>query len=276
MKSKYILLSLLLLVIGCSKEKTERERYEETTSSFTYKTYKAASATTVGPAVTLYNHELPDTIAPVKTEYAHLLLGYLWTISKKPAMAFAEADLAQESTDEDVRYLAQSLRSIAMYEQGWDTLAREESQLAKSQLRKSKSEVQYEATVFYMLLGLVKAYEKDFNQSKFYWAGFANETGIHWPYQLTDAIADLQANRLQQGLQKLKVLSQDKAVPESLRITLAEQIEAIEKKGGDVESPFFWPKLISSLVIDELKKTSSGQLTGLLNMLEGLMEKLPG
>lgn len=276
MKIIYILLSFLLLVIGCSKEKTERELYEETTSSFTYKTYRAASSTTVGPAVTLYNHERPDSIAPVKTEYAHLLLGYLWTISKKPAMAFAEADLAQESSDEDVRYLAQSLRSIAMYEQGWDTLAREESQLAKSQLRKSKSEVQYEATVFYMLLGLAKAYEKDFNGSKFYWAGFANETGIHWPYQLTDAIADLQANRLQQGLQKLKVLSQDKAVPESLRTTLAAQIEAIENKGGDVESPLFWPKLISSLVIDELKKSSSGQITGLLNMLEGLMEKLPG
>jgi len=276
LKSRYILLSLLLLAIGCSKEKTERELYEETTSSFTYKTYKAASSTAVGPAVTLYNHERPDSIAPVKTEYAHLLLGYLWTISKKPAMAFAEADLAQESADEDVRYLAQSLRSIAMYEQGWDTLAREESQLAKSQLRKSKSEVQYEATVFYMLLGLAKAYEKDFNGSKFYWSGFANETGIHWPYQLTDAIADLQANRLQQGLQKLKVLSQDKAVPESLRTTLATQIEAIEKKGGDVESPLFWPKLISSLVIDELKKSSSGQLTGLLNMLEGLMKKLPG
>ncbi len=276
MKSRYILLSFLLLAIGCSKEKTERELYEETTSSFTYKTYKAASSTAVGPAVTLYNHELPDSITPIKTEYAHLLLGYLWTISKKPAMAFAEADLAQESTDEDVRYLAQSLRSIAMYEQGWDTLAREESQLAKSQLRKSKSDVQYEATVFYMLLGLAKAYEKDFNGSKFYWAGFANETGIHWPYQLTDAIADLQANRLQQGLQKLKVLSQDKAVPESLRTTLAAQIEAIEKKGGDVESPLFWPKLISSLVIDELKKSSSGQITGLLNMLEGLMKKLPG
>lgn len=265
-----------MLVIGCSKEKTERELYEETTSSFTYKTYKAASSTAVGPAVKLYNHELPDSITPVKTEYAHLLLGYLWTISKKPAMAFAEADLAQESTDEDVRYLAQSLRSIAMYEQGWDTLAREESQLAKSQLRKSNSGIQYEATIFYMLLGLAKVYEKDFNQSKFYWAGFANETGIHWPYQLTDAIADLQANRVQQGLQKLKVLSQDEAVPESLRITLTEQIQAIEKKGGDVASPLFWPKLISSLVLDELKKSSSGQLTGLLNMLEGLMKKLPG
>ncbi len=276
MKSRFILLSLLLFAIGCSKEKTERELYEETTSSFTYKTYKAASSAAVGPAVKLYNHELPDSITPVKTEYAHLLLGYLWTISKKPAMAFAEADLAQESTDDDVRYLAQSLRSIAMYEQGWDTLAREESQLAKSQLRKSKSEIQYEATVFYMLLGLAKAYEKDFNQSKFYWAGFANETGIHWPYQLTDAIADLQANRIQQGLQKLKVLSQDEAVPEALRIALAEQIQAIEKKGGDVESPLFWPKLISSLVLDELKKKSSGQITGLLTMLEGLMEKLPG
>jgi hypothetical protein len=38
----------------------------------------------------------------------------------------------------------------------------------------------------------------------------------------------------------------------------------------------FWPKLISSLVIDELRKSSSRQITGLLDMLEGLMKKLPG
>lgn len=275
MKNKALLLILLLFLFSCSADKTERELYEETTSSFTYKTYKATSSATVAPAVTLYNHELPDSVAPIKTEYAHLLLGYLWTISKKPAMAFAEADLAQESKDEDVRYLAQSLRSIAMYEQGWDTLAHEESLLAKRQLRKPNSGIQYEATVFYMMLGLAKVYEKDFNQSKFYWAGFANETGIHWPYQLTDAIADIQAKRMQQGLQKFKVLSQDPAVPESLRTVLAERITAIEEKGGDVNSSLFWPKLISALVLDELKKSSNTQIVSLVTMLEGIKEKMP-
>ncbi|WP_333820252.1 hypothetical protein [Ohtaekwangia sp.] len=274
LKTRLLLLILLFIGIACSSKKTQRELYNETTSGFTYETYKTTSSATVGPAIKIYNAELPDTITPLKPEYAHLLLGYLWTVSKKPAMAFAEADLAQESADQDVQYMSQSLRAITMYEQGWDTLARQESQRAK-QLHKPNSDVQYEATTFYMLLALAKIYDKDFEASKFYWAGFANETGIHWPYQLTDAIADVQAKRMQLALQKFKVLSQDPAVPEALRTVLAGKIALIEEKGGNVESPLFWPRLISTIVLEELKKTSGNQLSRFVNMLEGLKEKLP-
>ncbi|HEY9046862.1 MAG TPA: hypothetical protein VIN08_13255 [Ohtaekwangia sp.] len=275
MKTKCLLAAIIFLAIACSSKKTQRELYEETTASFTYKTYKATSAATVGPAIKIYNAELPDSITPLKSEYAHLLLGYLWTVSKKPSMAFAEADLAQESTDDDVRYMAQSLRAITMYEQGWDTLARTESQQAKDHLHKPHSTIQYEATTFYILLGIAKIYDKDLEGSKFYWAGFANETGIHWPYLLTDAVADIQAKRIQQGLQKFKVLSQDPAVPEALRTVLVEKIALIEQKGGDVDSPLFWPRLISTVVLEELKKSSDSQLSRFVNMLEGLRKKLP-
>jgi uncharacterized protein (UPF0147 family) len=80
---------------------------------------------------------------------------------------------------------------------------------------------------------------------------------------------------MQQGLQKFKVLSQDPAVPESLRTVLAERITAIEEKGGDVNSSLFWPKLISALVLDELKKSSNTQIVSLVTMLEGIKEKMP-
>jgi hypothetical protein len=271
-----VFLLTLLFLLSCSGEKTERELYEETTSGFKFKTYKAASGTAVGPAVKAYNSQQPDTIAPVKTEYAHLLLGYFWAVSSKPAMAFAEADLAEETNDEDVKFMARSLRSITMYEQGWDSLAQEESRAANEQAQRTPgSTVQSEVTIFYMLLGLLKAYEKDFDQSKFYWAGFATQTGIHWPYMLTDAAADLHGGRMQQGLSKLKAASQDPAVPSSIQAALAERIQLIEQKAGNVDSSFFWPRLISALVLDELKKSGNPQLSKFVRMIEGVKEKLP-
>lgn len=246
------------------------------TSGFTYKTYKVASQASVSPAVAAYNHELPDSISPMRNEFAHLLLGFGWTVSSKPAMAFAEADIAEESNDEEVRFLARSLRSIAMYQQGWDSLAREESERANVQVpHESTSKIQTEAATFYLILGVAEAYEKDFAQSKFYFAGFANQTGIHWPYKLADAADDLHSGRLQQGLVKVKAISQDPAVPESLQIALAERITLIESQGGDVDSKRFWPRLISVVVMEELKKSNNEQVGKLVNMLERVREKLP-
>lgn len=275
--SRFLLALVVVCAVSCSGKKTEREQYEEPHSGFTFTTYKAASRAAVSPAVALYNAQVPDSIGPIDAEYAHLLLGYFWTISAKPTAAFAEADIAEESADNDVKFLARSLRSIAMYEQGWDSLAREEAQAANLQVqRSSSSTVQYEATTFYMLLGILKAYERDFDQSKFYWAGFANQTGIHWPYTLTDAAADLHGGRVKEGLSKLKIASQDPAVPEPIRKALGEKLQSIEEKTGDVNSSFFWPRLISVVVLDELKKSGNPQMQRFVQMVESVKEKLPG
>jgi hypothetical protein len=270
-----LVLAFLLAVCwsACSDEKTQREKYEDATSGIRFSTYKTTSGAAVGPAVSLYNSQKTDSLPPLDPAYAHLLLGYGWTVSGKASLAFAEADLAQDQGDSTARYLATSLRAIAMYEQGWDSLAHEESTRLQL-MRKPGTDAEYEAAIFYMLMGLVKAYEKDFAQSKFFWAGFANETQIHWPYKLTDAIDDLQHNRLQEGLIKLKALSQDPAVPPALQQALAEQITLIEAKAGDVNSRLFWPKLISAVVLEQLKKSSNTQVAAVVQMVEGVREKI--
>jgi hypothetical protein len=272
---KIVLLPVLfiLCLAACSGEKTQREQYEDATSGLTFNAYKTTSSTAVGPAVTIYNSQRTDSLPEVHPAYVHLLLGYGWTVSGKHAMAFAEADLAQEAGDTTARYLARSLRSIAMYEQGWDSLAHDEAQQAKTQL-KPGSNAEYEIATFYVLMALAQAYDKDFAQAKFYFAGFANETGIHWPYKLTDAIDDFQHNRVQAGLIKLKTLSQDPDVPPALQQALAEQLKVIEEQAGDVSSSLFWPRLISAVVLEQLKKSSNSEIGRVVQMVERLREKI--
>ncbi|MBT1689886.1 hypothetical protein [Dawidia soli] len=263
----------LLYFSACSDEKTQREQYEDATSGLTFSTYKTTSSTIVGPAVTLYNSQKEDSLPSIDPAYVHLLLGYGWTVSGKHAMAFAEADLTQEEGDTTAQYLARSLRSIAMYEQGWDSLAHEEAAHSKKLLRPD-SQAAYEVATFYVIMALAQAYDKDFAQAKFYFAGFANETGIHWPYKLTDAIDDFQHNRLQEGLIKMKALSQDPDVPPVLQQALAEQLTVIEEKAGDVNSSLFWPRLISAVVLEQLKKSSNSEIGKVVQMAERLRGKI--
>jgi hypothetical protein len=260
----------------CGNEKTEREQYEDASSGIRYNTYKTASRVAIKGSVEAYNLQQPDS-GKIQSEYVHLLLGYGWTISGKSTLAFAEADIVQESGSAEVVYLAQSLRSITMYQEGWHGIAKEESIEAKEKIAKVPgTNVTYEAAVFYLLMGTVYVKEKDFEQAKFFWAGFANETDIHWPYQLCDAAADLHAGKVKQGLQKVKVISQDPAVPPALREALATELAKIEKHAGaDVDSSMFWPKLISGLIWEELKDSSNGALRKVAAMVNELQRSLP-
>jgi outer membrane protein assembly factor BamD (BamD/ComL family) len=277
MKYIVMLFLLVILVSSCSSKKTQQEEYEDMTSGLTYNTYKSVSSGSVGPAVTAYNKQKPDTVAPLDVMTTHLMLGYLWAVSSKPSMAFAEAAIVEEGDEEGIKFLAKSLRSVTMYEQGWDSLAKQESERASQSMKSlSPEEVHYEMTVYYLLMGTMYAYGKDFKQSKFFFAGFANETGIQWPYKVIDAAADFQNGKTQEGLIKIKAMSQDESIPEPMRKVFAEEIAKIEKNiGTDVNSSFFWPKLISRYVFEELKKSSNTQISHYVKVLEHITSKLP-
>ncbi|GAA4038268.1 hypothetical protein GCM10022409_24630 [Hymenobacter glaciei] len=266
---------MFLALAGCSKNKTERQLYEDETSGFIYTTYKTSSLVTVGAMVKVYNVQRPDSIPAIRPEYAHALLGYMWAVAGKPVMAFAEASILEGNPDEEMQFLASSLRSITMYQHGWNALAKQEADRGNGLLkRSSSSNIKTEATVFYLLVAIAKMQEGKFDEAKLYWAGFATQTGIDWPYALTDAAADLRGGQPQRGLQKLKVISQDPAVPEPLRVELAARLTTLEAHTGNVNSPLFWPNLISAAVLAELKRTNNEGIGKLVKMVEDVKKKL--
>lgn len=216
----------------------------------------------------------------IQTPYAHLLLGYFWSVSGKQSFAFAEADIVEdrgkESNDAHVKYLGQSLRSITMYQAGWGKLANEESEKARQNVSTDQgSKRKYEAAVIYLLMGTVYIKEKDFEKAKFFWGGFATETGIQWPYQICDATADFQAGNIQQGLQKVKGISQDPSIPKPIRDQLVIEIAKVEKHAGaSVNSSLFWPSIIGKILWQELKKSSDQSLSKLAKSIDDVGAKL--
>jgi len=272
-----ILAFLFIVFAGCSP-KSQRKQYEEATSGLKYNTYKTASKVAIAGSMQIYNNQQPDSLL-FQPPYAHLLFGYFWSVSGKSSFAFAEADIVEDYQGYrgvNVKYLAQSLRSITMYQVGWHELAKEESAKAKQYESTDKgSKYKYETAVVYLMLGTAYVNEKDFEKAKYFWGGFATETGIQWPYQICDATADFQAGSVQQGLQKVKVISQDPTVPKPIRDKFALEIEKIEKHAGtSVNSSLFWPSIIGKVIWEELKKSSQKSLSKLTNSIESISKNL--
>lgn len=273
-----ILLAVLLILFSECSSKTlrkQRKKYDKATSGVKYRAYKTTSAFAIASSLEKYNQQQPDSLQ-IHGHYAHLLLGYFWSVSGKSSFAFAEADIVEEKSNEigdpHVKYLGQSLRSIAMYQAGWDKLAKEESTKAREHSTDQASTRKYEAAVFYVLMGTVYIHEKDFKMASPFWNGFATETGIHWPYQMSDAAADFQAGNAQQGWQKVKTISQDLTVPKSIRDELT--LEIGKYAGGSVNSSFSWPSAIGKIIWQDLKNSSHQSLNKFANIIEAVGAKL--
>ncbi len=262
------------MVSGC-KDKTEREQYEEVRSSFKYKTYKALSENVKYDMIVV--QEVPIHATKENELYMRLLLGYSWAIMKKDAFAFAESDIVTErSTVPSEKFLAHSINAIAMYENGWVGLAKEESALANGALNKSPENdtLKLQVAVFHLVMGALSIKDKNFDAARFHFAGFGQATDIHWPYQLVDAMADIQNKDLQTGLKKIKRMSEDPAVPVQLRVLLVNALTEVEKTGGDVDSSLFWPRAVSSILIDQLKDSGVKEIQAAGETLQKLKEKL--
>jgi hypothetical protein len=277
----FLMLAFLFLVVACAPKtlRKQRKKYKKATSGIKYKAYKSASNFTIDRSIKVYNDQQPDSLQ-MNAPYAHLVLGYFWIVSSKSSFAFAEADIVEdrgnESNDPHIVYLAQSLRSITMAQAGWNKLASEESEKARryvptTQVSKGKNET----AVIYMLIGTVYIKEKDFVKARAFWNGFSIETGISWPYQICDAAADFQVGNVQQGLQKVKVISQDPAVPKAIRDVLAIEIKNVEANAGSsVYHTLFWPSIISKIIWQEFRNSSNQSLKKFATTIEDIGSKL--
>lgn len=244
-----------------------------------YEGYKTTSKYALAGSMDAFNRQQPDSLQ-IQAPYAHLFLGYFWSVSGKSSFAFAEANMVEEksekSNDPQLKYLAQSLRSITMYQAGWDKLAADESMKARQNFSPEQvSAHRHEVAVIYLLIGTLYVKEKDFDKARFFWGGFANQTGIQWPYHVCDAAGDFQAGNVQQGLQKVKTITQDPAVPKPIRDELAVQLQKVEAAAGtSVNSSWFWPSIIGKIIWQEFRNSSRQSLNKFANTIEDVTVKL--
>jgi hypothetical protein len=269
----YSFTAILLLLSSCGKP-TERSLYEKELTGLSYKTYKNISRLTVSPAIVAYNMTSEDSCS-INPDYARLLLGYTYAVTQKTDFSFAESNIVlEDSKDEKAKALAHILLSIGMYEKEWKQIAKEEADAGMKVLDKSQDQVKNELLIIHLLAGTVSIYDRNFDMARFHFAGIGQITGINWPYNIVDALGNIDSGNMQKGLTSLKKLSQDPSVPKEIRSALADLIQEIEKTTGKVESPFFIPRIIGKYLINDLKNSASQEIKSLFGFKEELKEKV--
>lgn len=272
----FVMSAVLILTAASCRKKTEREEYESATSGLKYRAYKTLSEQLFPPAFQSYNSGVPDSLK-VREEYGRLLMAYVWMCSGKTTFGFAESHIVQEQAEEaQFKLLARMLIAIGMYENGWKDLAGEEAEGAIAELDQTpdNGNLKIELTLLELLAGTYCVYSRDFDGARLHFAGFAVLSGVNWPHDLVDAMGDVESGNIQQGLKKIKAMSKDESVPEEVRKTLAEAITKVEASTGDVDSSLFWPRVISSVLYDELGKSAQPGISGFMKLMSDLKEKL--
>jgi len=264
------------LLVSCGKEKTEREKFEDMKTGLKFKTYAMASRKAIPPVVALYNQQREKETPELNELTVRLFLAYGWAVMRKPTYAIAEAEILKENDkDRKIGFLAQSVLAIALYEEGLQTVAHEESEKA-AELAKQNPNFEYNKETMilaHLTLATLAIRIENYEMARFHFAGFSELTQIEWPYRLFDACVDIKTGNMQSGLTKMKKLSQDEQIPAELRKSIAEGIKAVETKAGPVDSKLFVPRAITYILFQELKAKGSAAMQKISTLVEGFMKK---
>jgi hypothetical protein len=146
-------------------------------------------------------------------------------------------------------------------------------------LNPNTTEDRQKVLLFHILMASVCIKEKQYDAAEFHVNGFALVADIPWLSTLVSGMNDIKKKDLKSGLQKIKRVSEDESVPMELRIELKSAIEQVEAKGGDVDAMLFWPKLMGSLIMDQLSKSTdrytSSIITTVQKITNTLKDKIP-
>ncbi len=270
-----ISLAMVSGTTGCNKKKpTEQQRYRKIPKGFKFRAYKKLSGKALPPLVKVYNSRAKEGDR-VSVFLCRLVLGYGWMVNSKSELTIAEGLLITEdsSTTAFGRALGHLLLSIGMHGAGLETLATQEKDKAGDAIGTENQRKQTDAVlaVGYALLAFHALREKQVGPAIVFLRGFDTVTGIGWPVPLVEVLKDLQDKKYQRALIRAKKLSKDEQVPAPIRTELAALVAAAEKKGGPVESKVFWPRLMSRVLYDELRK--SKKLAGAFSITDKVRKR---
>lgn len=290
----WLCFTLLLSLAACNnKPPTEAEQYAALTDSFKYRGYSTVSEAALPEVIVNVNQrvlkEAPELAqkagiakgmnvahdskpaAELDLETARSALAMLWILQASPDFGIAEANISlRQAKSEEDKYISSAVLGLGMYQKGWRTLAMSTTADARAAMKSKKTaEQMYEKEVLlYLGMGLVSMQSKDYQTASVAFAGLGNVTGITWMSDAADAMFLMQQGKLQDGMSKLKVLSQNPTLSERDRKSLAALITHIESNVGDVDSPLFWPRLFGQVVLKQILAMDTSRLKELFAGLE--------
>lgn len=272
-------LTLLFYSCGSSDKNPEQKAYDTMCSSLKFKSYKTLSENTIPPILLVYNSTAHEDELVLSEGVLRLLIGFSWAVNNKPEYAVAESKIIQDlsSDDKDLKFLANSLEALALYEKGLKTLAGDASVKASVLLNKMPDTIKttvIKKIAYHMLLGTLCIYEKNFDGACFHFSAFNKVTKIEWPYLISNALASMKSGDTKQALKKIRIIAENKDVPEEVRNSLLETLKTAEKNTKEINPQLFWTKVISQALYHSIKTSSVEGIDKISELMGNIKDKL--
>jgi len=269
---------LLLFTFSCKPHNPEEKKLDALESNLKYKSYKTLSENTLPPVVLLYNSTNPAVNPDISEGVMRLLLGYSWIVSNQPDFAIAESKIIDDlsTNDKDLKILDHSLAAMAMYDKGWKSLAADEAEKGSVLFMKlpNDTDTKLKAMTFHLIQGTLCVYQENYERARFHFLAFGNISKINWPCQLVEALADMKYNDVKSGLKKIKLISLNKTLPDTLRQPFKELIVKTDKDTGKIDSKIFWPRLVSFAMYAGIRNSAIDDIGKVCDLLAHLNKKL--
>jgi len=238
---KLFIIFIIVSLSACgTSPKSEAENYSEMRDSTLYKAYQKVSIEAMKPVVKEYNKKLAEqNKAQVGAAHVHATLALIWIAALQPKYALAETNFAvDQATDPHDRYALLALQSVAMHEEGWPHLAKQNSEQARALIATHGLSNSYSNILTLVhVAGSAMAF-MDGNIP--YVASEVRELGAvtnqGWLTDLGNATDDVYSGAHDKAINKLEKIKSDPSLSDNERNGVEKVIQTVNAGGKDVVS----------------------------------------
>jgi hypothetical protein len=236
---KILITGLIILLSACgTSPKSEADSYNDMRDGTIFKAYQKVSIEAMKPVIKEYNKKLAEeNKAQTGEAHVHATLALIWIAALQPKYALAETDYAiNKAIDPRDRYALLALQSVAMHEEGWPNLAKQNAAQAKALIQANGLSNSYSnILVLVHVAGSALALSEGnipYVASEVRELG--NITNQSWLTELGGATEDVYAGAHDKAIAKLEKIKSDPNLSEQERMGVDKVLQVVKTGGKDV------------------------------------------
>lgn len=214
---------VLFMLTSCSTEriiKRENKKFSKLSSGLKYNSYKSLSKITISNSVQAYNLKKADSLQ-IDEHDLRLLLGFLYTTNKNYRFAVTECNLVLEKSQDSLEiFIAHTILSTLMLENGWNTISIQEEAKAEKFRIKTDTITKLSTKLYVLELILAKKNldKNDYEEAIKNLNRISVISGIYWPAQFCNILLEAKNNNSIAAQQQYEIFMADTLVPEKVKV----------------------------------------------------------
>ncbi len=270
----YLMVSVLVTSLPVfASLKSEQKKFKKLQKEWIYKGYYKISKKSIKGITSVYNSQADKNIELTRTK-THSLLAYMWGLGFSEDFAIADSKLAikRAKTAKD-RFIAQTSLATAMYNQGWNELAKEYSNKIQNnnEFKGIAGSLHQEQLFSNLMVGSLAIKNGNLKLAHTSFNKIGVETNKPWIPSLAITSAMILNGSILDTPGHIKTLINDPTLTSYEREKL---IELKDLSMSKVDKSKKMERLINGLIFDSIKSKSSNAVKEVINELNNYIANI--